>query len=72
MNPDWVRTTPRVFGLSISFPDRYMPVHVTAVIHKDKRWRMFINNEYIADFHTFEELDGMVPVLVNAHIWRTK
>ena len=49
-----------------------MPMQITAVIQKDKQWRMFINTEYVADFHTFEELDGAVPVLVNAYIRRTE
>ena len=67
----WIRATPRAFTLSVASPNRYMPVHLTAVIREDKQWHLFINNAHVAAFQTFEELDGMVPVLVNGYLNRS-
>ena len=38
---------------------------------KDKRWYLGIDYRLVADFETFEELDGMVPVLVNGYLNRS-
>ena len=71
MIEDWARISPRSFTASVPRPNRYMPVHLTAVIKEDKQWHLFINDAHVAAFQTFEELDGMVPVLVNGYLNRS-
>jgi len=76
MIEDWVKLNPRAFIKKIYRPHQYRPYqyrfHHTLRIHasasnKDKRWYLSLNYRTIADFETFEELDGMVPILVNAY-----
>jgi len=67
---DWARVNPRVFTLQVNDPSRYVGLHLTATI-KDKQWHLHIEYHYIATFQTFEELDGMVPVLVNGYLNRS-
>lgn len=69
MIEDWVRQNPRVFTLQVHdrHQDARLQLHATI---KNKVWSLFIGHEFIADFQTFEELDGMVPVLVNGYLNR--
>lgn len=75
MTDDWIRASPRSFYKRIHFhsPDGIMIVRVHATRKtKDAWWHLSINYRRIADFETFEELDGVVPVLVNAYLNRSE
>ena len=72
VNPEWTRVTSRAYSLQVNSPGRYKPVHVYAIIQAKDLWQLCFDHRHIATFETFEELDGMVPVLVNGYLRRNE
>lgn len=72
MIADWTRVEPTMFTLQINRPDRCAQLLLHAVIRRNAHWDLYIAGEHIATFQTFEELDGMVPVLVNGYLNRSE
>ena len=72
MITEWARVNQRTYTMQVTDPKRFGGLHLMAYIQAKDKWSLYIGHEFIANFQTFEELNGMVPILVNAHLRRNE
>jgi len=73
MIAEWNRISQTAYALNIDRPGGWVPLYIYAEIRpSDKLWHLYIQGNHVAAFGTFEELDGVVPVLANGYLTRTE
>ena len=67
---DWQRINPRTYEKTINLPDHWIAFVVVASLMANKQWYLYINFVYMTNTPTFEALEDMVPIMINAYTRR--